>query len=188
MSAAETTIDRALLLAAVEPQIRYHAYHLRHFAHGPLEADDLASAARLAALEAMRRYDAAQGSFESFVRQRVRGAMLDELVRLHVISHNGPRVAAILSLDAPLETPDDDDLTMHDVLASREAGPAQIAELADLAAAVARLPGRLRRVMLDCLCDVPNHETAARLGLTRSRISQLRQQARRLVIGEEAMR
>jgi RNA polymerase sigma factor for flagellar operon FliA len=53
--------------------------------------DDLVGAGTVGLLEAARRYDAGQGDFARYAEFRVRGAILDELRRLDMMSKEGRR-------------------------------------------------------------------------------------------------
>lgn len=62
------------------PLVRRQALNLQVRLPASVELDDLIQAGMIGLLDAVNRYDAAQGaSFTTFASQRIRGAMLDEL-------------------------------------------------------------------------------------------------------------
>ena len=120
---------------------------------------DLEQAGLIGAWQALQNWSADRAaSFGPYARQRIQGAMQDDLRRLGQVSE-------------PL--PDD--------TASPAPGPAELAELAQskrlLLAAVAQLPQPHRGVIHDALGDVDQTATAHRLGLSPSRVSQLKREA-----------
>jgi RNA polymerase sigma factor for flagellar operon FliA len=184
--------------------------------------DELRSAAMLALVQASRAYDPARGvPFASFVKPRLRGAVLDELrdrdwmsrtVRLRARQRNdaeqvlsvqlgryptaaelaeylGVPVADVATVDGDVHrsfvlslSVFADAGTLEGMLPDDGPGPEERAlaqeRLAYLAAAVAALPARLRRATEDYyLREKPMVETAAALGLSESRISQMRAEA-----------
>ncbi|MCG6656197.1 RNA polymerase sigma factor FliA [Halomonas campisalis] len=80
MYTARGKIDQGDLLNEYLPLVRRQALTLQVRLPASIELDDLIQAGMVGLLEAMGRYDAAQGaSFATFASQRIRGAMLDEL-------------------------------------------------------------------------------------------------------------
>jgi RNA polymerase sigma factor for flagellar operon FliA len=62
------------------PLVKRIAYHMMARLPASVEVDDLIQAGLIGLLDAMSRFDGAQGAqFESYATQRIRGSMLDEL-------------------------------------------------------------------------------------------------------------
>lgn len=80
MYTARGKINQRDLLDEYLPLVRRQALSLQVRLPASIELDDLIQAGMVGLLEALGRYDAAQGaSFATFASQRIRGAMLDEL-------------------------------------------------------------------------------------------------------------
>ncbi|WP_349573380.1 RNA polymerase sigma factor FliA [Azotobacter salinestris] len=80
MYTAQGKIRQRDLLEQYLPLVRRQALNLQARLPASVELDDLIQAGTIGLLDALSRYDAAQGaSFATFASQRVRGAMLDEL-------------------------------------------------------------------------------------------------------------
>ncbi|MBE0461894.1 MAG: RNA polymerase sigma factor FliA [Halomonadaceae bacterium] len=80
MYTAKGRIKQGELLAQYMPLVRRHALTLQVRLPASIELDDLIQAGTVGLLEALGRFDAAQGaSFATFASQRIRGAMVDEL-------------------------------------------------------------------------------------------------------------
>lgn len=80
MYTAQGKIRQRDLLEEYLPLVRRQALNLQTRLPPCVELDDLIQAGTIGLLDALSRYDAAQGaSFATFASQRVRGAMLDEL-------------------------------------------------------------------------------------------------------------
>lgn len=80
MYTAQGKIRQSDLLQEHVPLVRRQALNLQVRLPASVELDDLIQAGMIGLLDAVSRYDAAQGaSFATFASQRVRGAMLDEL-------------------------------------------------------------------------------------------------------------
>ncbi|MFB8828948.1 RNA polymerase sigma factor FliA [Azotobacter sp. CWF10] len=80
MYTAQGKIRQRDLLEQYLPLVRRQALNLQTRLPASVELDDLIQAGTIGLLDALSRYDAAQGaSFATFASQRVRGAMLDEL-------------------------------------------------------------------------------------------------------------
>ncbi|WP_290793752.1 RNA polymerase sigma factor FliA [Halomonas sp.] len=80
MYTAKGKIVQNELLTQYLPLVRRQALALQVRLPASIELDDLVQAGTVGLLEALGRYDAAQGaSFATFASQRIRGAMLDEL-------------------------------------------------------------------------------------------------------------
>lgn len=80
MYTAQGKIEQRDLLEEYLPLVRRQALALQVRLPASIELDDLIQAGTEGLLEALGRFDAAQGaSFSTFASQRIRGAMLDEL-------------------------------------------------------------------------------------------------------------
>lgn len=80
MYTARGKIEQGERLAEYLPLVRRQALALQVRLPASIELDDLIQAGTVGLLEALGRFDAAQGaSFATFASQRIRGAMLDEL-------------------------------------------------------------------------------------------------------------
>ncbi|GED22899.1 RNA polymerase sigma factor FliA [Halomonas halmophila] len=80
MYTAQGKIEQRDLLEEYLPLVRRQALALQVRLPASIELDDLIQAGTEGLLEALGRFDAAQGaSFATFASQRIRGAMLDEL-------------------------------------------------------------------------------------------------------------
>ncbi|PWW36511.1 RNA polymerase sigma factor FliA [Chromohalobacter israelensis] len=80
MYTAQGKIDQHALLEQYMPLVRRHALALQVRLPASVELDDLIQAGMVGLLDALERFDTAQGaSFSTFANQRVRGAMIDEL-------------------------------------------------------------------------------------------------------------
>ncbi len=76
--AADT--DRDGLVRTYLPLVKRIAYHMMTRLPASVEVDDLVQSGLMGLLDAVERYDDAQGAhFETYATQRIRGAMLDEL-------------------------------------------------------------------------------------------------------------
>jgi RNA polymerase sigma factor for flagellar operon FliA len=77
---AQGTIEKSHLLAQHQPLVRRIALQMLAKLPASVELDDLIQAGMLGLLDASSRYQDDKGAqFETFVSQRIRGAMLDEL-------------------------------------------------------------------------------------------------------------
>lgn len=80
MYTAQGRIKQSELLSQYMPLVRRHALALQVRLPASIELDDLIQAGMVGLLEALGRFDAAQGAtFATFASQRIRGAMVDEL-------------------------------------------------------------------------------------------------------------
>lgn len=80
MYTAQGKLKQNYLLEQHLPLVRRQALNLRTRLPPSVELDDLIQAGTIGLLDAMKRYDPAQGvTFATFASQRIRGAMLDEL-------------------------------------------------------------------------------------------------------------
>lgn len=80
MYTAQGTIEKSHLLAQHQPLVRRIALQMLAKLPASVELDDLIQAGMLGLLDASSRYEDGKGAqFETFVSQRIRGAMLDEL-------------------------------------------------------------------------------------------------------------
>lgn len=142
-----------------------------------LEKADLVQSGMIALMDAIVRYNPnlnPNTRFEAFAWHRIRGAMIDE-IRRHV---PGPRRAQKRG-EAP-QMVDVADVAFE--LSCTNPGPEQIAieqdQMTRLAAAIEQLPERERQILaLYYDEDLNLKEIGQALGLTESRISQLRSQA-----------
>lgn len=173
---------RARLIVAWLPLVGRIA---RRFRPSPvLDRDDLVSAGTLGLLSAAGRWDAAWGvSFGTFASHRIRGAIIDEIRRLRPGTRHDPQ-SWPRSLDQALGGlgSGDGDLTLADQCADPRATAAfsQAEAAIDLAPMLASLPPRERRVLVDLeVRDRLLRVVAGELGVTESRVSQLRHRARR---------
>jgi RNA polymerase sigma factor for flagellar operon FliA len=77
---AQGTIEKSHLLAQHQPMVRRIALQMIAKLPASVELDDLIQAGMIGLLDASNRYEDNRGAqFETFVSQRIRGAMLDEL-------------------------------------------------------------------------------------------------------------
>lgn len=73
-------LDRDALIRQYVPLVQRLAHHMVAKLPPNVEVDDLIQVVMIGLVDALSRYDAAQGvQFETFASQRIRGAMLDEL-------------------------------------------------------------------------------------------------------------
>lgn len=80
MYTAQGTIEKSHLLEQHQPMVRRIALQMIAKLPASVELDDLIQAGMLGLLDASSRYQDNRGAqFETFVSQRIRGAMLDEL-------------------------------------------------------------------------------------------------------------
>ena len=80
MYTAQGTIDKSHLLEQHQPLVRRIALQMIAKLPASVELDDLIQAGMMGLLDASSRYQDNKGAqFETFVSQRIRGAMLDEL-------------------------------------------------------------------------------------------------------------
>ena len=80
MYTAQGTIEKSHLLAQHQPLVRRIALQMLAKLPASVELDDLIQAGMIGLLDASSRYEDGKGAqFETFVSQRIRGAMLDEL-------------------------------------------------------------------------------------------------------------
>ncbi|WP_404376512.1 RNA polymerase sigma factor FliA [Vreelandella aquamarina] len=80
MYTAQGKIKQSELLTQYMPLVRRQALTLQVRLPASIELDDLIQAGMVGLLEALGRFDAAQGAtFATFASQRIRGAMMDEL-------------------------------------------------------------------------------------------------------------
>lgn len=136
---------------------------------------------RSAALERLWRcavaYDASrEAPFDHYWPQAVRGAMVDELRRLHVGTRRAPRDCLMLEEQDDRPT---DDPTPEDVAVAH-------AVLEEMDAAVAALPPDLRVVMAGCREGVTQRAIAIAEGVTDGAITLRKRRARRILVGQLA--
>ncbi|MGE0801869.1 MAG: RNA polymerase sigma factor FliA [Lautropia sp.] len=80
MYTPQGVLDRDSVIERYGPMVRRAASQLMARLPASIDIEDLVQAGMIGLLDAVSRYDAAQGvQFETFATQRVRGAMLDEL-------------------------------------------------------------------------------------------------------------
>ena len=80
MYTSQGTLDRKTTIERYGPMVRRVAAQMVARLPSNVEMDDLVQAGMIGLMDAMTRYESAQGAqFETFAMQRVRGAMLDEL-------------------------------------------------------------------------------------------------------------
>ena len=81
--------DKNALAKEFLPMVKRIAYHMMTRLPASVEVDDLIQAGLMGLMDAVNRYDSAQGAlFETYATQRVRGAMLDELREADWASRN----------------------------------------------------------------------------------------------------
>lgn len=78
--------DKEQLIDELLPYIKYTALRLSWRLPQQLTLDDLISVGIVGLLESLERYDEAEGKITTFVKYRIKGAMLDELERFSPIS------------------------------------------------------------------------------------------------------
>lgn len=181
--------------------VKHIAYRLITRLPNSVEVDDLVQAGMIGLIEASRRFDAAAGtSFQAFACPRIHGAMLDEIRKgdwtPRSVHRKGREMAEGLHAEDQLLRADlarrafqslqeyelDDDENWYSVFASSDPGPAEIAEhdelIGRLIKAIDTLPERERQILALYYDEgLQLKEIGALLGLTESRISQLRSQA-----------
>ena len=79
MSDLKIASDRNEQIAKYQPLVRRLAYRLLSRLPASIEVDDLIQVGMIGLTEAIDRCEPAQGVFEGFASQRIRGAMLDQL-------------------------------------------------------------------------------------------------------------
>ncbi|MGH8670657.1 MAG: RNA polymerase sigma factor FliA [Burkholderiales bacterium] len=80
MYEASGTVDKDKSVAEFAPLVKRIAYHLMAKLPPSVQVDDLIQVGLMGLLDAVNHYDGSQGAqFETYARQRIRGAMLDEL-------------------------------------------------------------------------------------------------------------
>ncbi|WP_455921595.1 RNA polymerase sigma factor FliA [Pseudomonas putida] len=80
MYTAQGKLKSSELLEQYLPLVRRHALELKTRVPANVDLDDLVQAGSIGLLDALARYDTAQGAtFGTFASQRIRGAMIDEL-------------------------------------------------------------------------------------------------------------
>src|SRR6266540_4282557 len=141
--------------------------------------DDLESAAMLGLAQAARSFDPDRGiAFERHASNRIRGALLDELRGADWASRSVRSKARRMQRTA--------DELGEELLPTGEAPPEAVLldreRRAYLVDAVLALPERLRQVVRGYFFEErPMHEIADELGVTESRVSQLRTEALALI-------
>lgn len=111
--------------------------------------------------------------FEHFWRQALRGAMIDELRRLHVGTRRNPRPCLMLEEDEhdwPTDDPTPEDLAVAHAV------------LEELDAAVATLPPELQVVMAGHREGTTQHAVAEAEGVTQGAITLRKRRARALLL------
>ena len=157
--------------------------------------DDLVSAGMLGLAEAARSYDQQRGvPFESFALTRIQGAMLDELrsldwasrsvrVKARLIDERSSSLAVTLGRHpTPSEVGTELGMGAEDLPAGALAGPEESVLEGErrryLRAAIENLPERLRVVVEGYFfAERLMQDIAADLGVTESRVSQMRAEA-----------
>lgn len=80
MYTATGVIDKDQRIAQFAPLVKRLAYHMMARLPASVQLDDMIQAGMIGLLDAVNRYEEAQGAqFETYAVQRIRGAMLDEL-------------------------------------------------------------------------------------------------------------
>jgi RNA polymerase sigma factor for flagellar operon FliA len=213
-------LGEAELVEQALPLVHYVVSDIARRVPRSVQRQDLVSAGMLGLTQAARSWDPARGvSFESFARNRIRGAMLDELRGLdwapRSVRARGramqratdelaravgrtpttAEVARHMGVDEEVVERLTDDVRRATVLAfdspeadvlgscsSPDAGPAEVLlsrELRSyLADAVVALPERLRKVVVEYFFEERQlQDIASDLGVTESRVSQMRAEA-----------
>lgn len=77
---AAAALDMQRSIQEYAPLVQRLAHHLAARLPASVQIDDLVQAGMMGLMEAVKRYEASQGTqFETYASQRIRGAMLDEL-------------------------------------------------------------------------------------------------------------
>lgn len=140
-----------------------------------IERGDLIGAGTLGLIHALEHYEASRGvSFASYATPRIRGAMLDELRRLDRV----PRSVRERMHPAPASANAEPASDAVDPGEDVETALVREEDVAALAQAIAALDARQRAVLtLYYHEELRQHQIAAVLGVTESRVSQIRSQA-----------
>lgn len=80
-TASISQADEQYVITAYLPLVKSVVRQLSSQAHGVIDANDMAQIGMMGLLEALRRYGRVDEGFAGYARQRVRGAILDELRR-----------------------------------------------------------------------------------------------------------
>ena len=155
-------------------------HQARRFAAGPDLRDDLIGEGWLGAIEAVDRYDPTSGAtLATFATYRIRGAMVDYMRSRPwlAVAIGRPRVA-LADDDPRLRAPLDVD-ELHDQQSTDDTAALAAAHV-DAVRLLRQLPPRHREVLWAAeAMDRPHAEMAERLGVTDTRICQMRREALR---------
>lgn len=145
--------------------------------------DDLVGAGSLGLIDAVRRFDPARAtSFTAYAELRIRGAILDHLRALDWLPRGVRASVKRGESDSAVVSVDDAAGLGFDGFAASQPSPRSLVEYrqrrASLAAAIASLPERARRVLgLYYVNDLTLREIGEVLGVTESRVCQLHAEA-----------
>ncbi len=89
--------DKEQLIEELLPYIKYTALRLAWRMPQQLTVDDLISVGIIGLLEATNRHNEAEGKIATFVKYRIKGAMLDELERFNPISKSQKKKMQLLN-------------------------------------------------------------------------------------------
>jgi len=157
-----------------------------------VDKEDLISVGVAALINCARRFEPARGvPFGAYAKRRVQGAILDELRSQDWLSRGDrrrikdgtvPEPSGALVAPLRLDVESEDGYALTETIVDARPGPEQLllnAERdAELLAAVEQLPDRLRVVVERiCLREEPIELLAGELGLSQSRVSQLKTEA-----------
>jgi RNA polymerase sigma-70 factor (ECF subfamily) len=155
-----------LALAVADSWVAFHG--------AAMDADDLRQEACLGLCLAAASWSPEKGAFGPYARARARGAVLDALRAMRPGARRRPAPFP-LSLEAPLA--DGSGIALAEVLAAEGPSPEELAveaaEREEVRAALASLPPRERAVLELVAGGAPLRDAAARLGVSKSRASQL---------------
>ena len=145
--------------------------------------DDLVGAGSLGLIDAVKRFDPERApSFAAYAELRIRGAILDHLRSLDWLPRSMRASVKRGESDAAVVSIDERDGVGFDGFAGSSPSPVTVLERreqrADLAAAIAQLPERTRRVLaLYYVDELTLKEVGEVLGVTESRVCQLHGEA-----------
>jgi RNA polymerase sigma factor (sigma-70 family) len=141
-------------------------------------ADELRSEGMVAIAAAAKQWDPAVGtSFRAYVSRTLAHRLVDEARKLTRYDREARRAQEPLSLDRPAT--DDEEASHGDQLVAAGGDPHERAELLERMEGLTRIPPRWRTALV---LDLPDAMDA--LGVSESRVVQIRRNARALLAGE----
>lgn len=141
----------------------------------PLDHDDAVSAAMVALVVCARRWKPGPATFRTYAFRRIVGAVYDELRHDRWWSHGGRDAMGSYLRPLPLSAPVADGATVADTVAEREHGYDHAETTTDLEAI---FTGRDRTILQLLAHGLTLAQVGARLGVTESRVCQIRRAAR----------